>query len=567
MNAFLNALSIRHRMYLIAGLSAFSMLLMVGLKFIDERQTSQFSQSLLLVEQVNGEILQLRRNEKDFLARVDLKYVEQFNANFDRFMNRIMALNSAVSSVMDPPSEATRIQESANTYKTAFMNLVALQKRVGLNPKDGLYGALRDAVHRAESAIKEQHDDRLMKDTLMLRRREKDFMLRLDLKYIDKFNKDLLVLQQDLAASGLPSDVKGEISRYMEQYRADFMQLVASMQKMGLSSKDGVRGTMRTAAHDLEALVQEYDDTIRQGIVVLEQRQQTIFLAVQVLILVAMMGLIMLVIKSILTPLSQMRETINEIEAQSDLSSRIPITSNDEIAQIGIAFNSMLDNVQGIIRHVTTTLGANGGQVASSLSETTDHMASMVTMVRQSAANTTEVNQRLNRVCQSAENGYKVVDGARQAMQDITESSEQIAGIINVIDDISFQTNLLALNAAVEAARAGESGSGFAVVAEEVRNLAQRSATSASEIKALIESSKELVKSGVVQVTHSADALESIQSEVKDVSRLLTEIVTASSEQSQGINGVNEQINHINAIVQSNAETAKSLESLTGVDL
>ncbi len=564
MRDFLNSLSIRHRMYLIAGLSVVSMLLMAGLKVLDVQRTAQFSRALFLVERANTEMLQLRRDEKDFLVRVDLKYAERFGDNVALFKQSLGELDQTLSGMMTLPLEAGEVPGNLNIYAASFLDLVTLQTRVGMNPKDGLYGSLRSTVHQAEAIIKNQHNDRLMKDILMLRRREKDFMLRRDMKYVNKFNKDMAVLRQDIVDSGLGSEVIGEISRDTEKYQVDFIQLVSATQKMGLSSHQGVRSDMRNAAHNLETLLQAYGNKTHQAVAVLEQRQQTIFLVVQALVVVAMLGLILLVIRSVLIPLTQIRETINEIEAQSDMSSRIPITSNDEIAQIGLAFNSMLDNVQGIIRHVTTTLGTNRGQVASSLSETTDHMATMVTMVRKSATHATEVNQRLEKVVESAEVGYEVVDGARQTMQDIAKSSEQIAGIISIIDDITFQTNLLALNAAVEAARAGHSGAGFAVVAEEVRNLAHRSATSSSEIKALIEGSQNLVESGVTQVTHSASTLENIRTEVNEVSQLLSDIATSTSEQSQGIDGVNEQVKHINSIVQDNTKTEKSLEGLAG---
>jgi len=125
-------------------------------------------------------------------------------------------------------------------------------------------------------------------------------------------------------------------------------------------------------------------------------------------------------------------------------------------------------------------------------------------------------------------------------MDDINESSRKIGDIISVIDDIAFQTNILALNAAVEAARAGEQGRGFAVVAVEVRNLAQRAATAAGEIKDLISDSVDKVSDGSKLVTQAGLTMEEIVASIRGVTDMMAEITAASSEQSSGIEQVNQ---------------------------
>jgi methyl-accepting chemotaxis protein len=152
------------------------------------------------------------------------------------------------------------------------------------------------------------------------------------------------------------------------------------------------------------------------------------------------------------------------------------------------------------------------------------------------------------------------------AMAGITQSSKKIAEIIGVIDSIAFQTNILALNAAVEAARAGEQGKGFAVVAGEVRNLAQRSATSAKEIRKLIIESVAKVEGGAKLVDTAGKTIEDVLRQVHHVTDLVMRIADASSEQSAGIGQINDGVTSLDQVTQQNAamveEATASAESL-----
>jgi methyl-accepting chemotaxis protein len=213
-----------------------------------------------------------------------------------------------------------------------------------------------------------------------------------------------------------------------------------------------------------------------------------------------------------------------------------------------------------------TDLSQRTEQQAASLQETASSMKEITDIVQRNAGNASEANEVSASTREQAERGGEVVKRAVVAMQEINTSSQRIADIIGVINEIAFQTNLLALNAAVESARAGEQGRGFAVVAAEVRNLAQRSATAAKEIKQLIEDSVDKVASGTQLVDESGATLKQIVESVRKVSDIVSEIADASQEQSRGLEHVNNAIGQMDSATQQNAalvqEVAVSSESM-----
>ncbi len=192
-------------------------------------------------------------------------------------------------------------------------------------------------------------------------------------------------------------------------------------------------------------------------------------------------------------------------------------------------------------------------QQAAALQETAASMEQLTSTVQQNADNAKQAKQLAINARKQATQGGEIVNNTITAMSAINRSSQKVANIISVIDEIAFQTNLLALNAAVEAARAGEKGRGFAVVASEVRNLAQRSATAAKEIKELIRDSVLKVEQGTQLVTQSGQTLEELVSVVKTVSDHIAEIAAASQEQSAGINQINKAITQMDEMTQQNA--------------
>jgi methyl-accepting chemotaxis protein len=291
------------------------------------------------------------------------------------------------------------------------------------------------------------------------------------------------------------------------------------------------------------------------------------------------LGLSVVLARSIGGPLGQTGALLRDIaEGEGDLTRRLEVRSRDELGELARWFNIFVDKLRVIIGQTRESaeraalaaqqLSTGAEQIssaaqeqASSLEETAASMEELTGTVKQNADNARQASQLALASRDTAEQGGRVVASAVASMEEITKSSERIAEIITVIDEIAFQTNLLALNAAVEAARAGEQGRGFAVVAAEVRNLAQRSAAAAKEIKALIHDSVQKVKAGSSLVNQSGQTFHEIVASVKRVTEIIAEIAAASQEQSQGIEQVNKAIVQMDRLVQSSAAQTEELSS------
>ena len=273
--------------------------------------------------------------------------------------------------------------------------------------------------------------------------------------------------------------------------------------------------------------------------------------------------------RSIVLPLTHAVRIARTVAA-GDLSSTIAATSRDETGQMLQALGDMnqsLLNIVSEVRQGTATIAtasteiARGNldlstrteQQASSLEETASSMEQLTGTVRQNADHARQANQLAASASEVARRGGDVVAQVVDTMNAINAASKNIADIISVIDGIAFQTNILALNAAVEAARAGEQGRGFAVVATEVRSLAQRSAAAAKEIKALIDDSVGKVEDGSKLVAQAGSTMGEVVASVQRVTDIMQDIASASAEQIEGIEQVNQAISNMDAVTQQNA--------------
>ncbi|HEX2860672.1 MAG TPA: methyl-accepting chemotaxis protein [Lacunisphaera sp.] len=203
------------------------------------------------------------------------------------------------------------------------------------------------------------------------------------------------------------------------------------------------------------------------------------------------------------------------------------------------------------------SLADGSSQQAAALEETSASLEQLNSMTKRNADHANQAKQTASQARASADAGASRMHEMTAAMRAIKSASEDITKILKTIDEIAFQTNILALNAAVEAARAGEAGAGFAVVAEEVRALAQRSAQAAKETAAKIEDSVAKSHHGSQISEQVASGFTTIQEQIRHLDQLVAEIATASGEQSQGIAQVNTAIGQMDKVTQANAANSE----------
>lgn len=285
------------------------------------------------------------------------------------------------------------------------------------------------------------------------------------------------------------------------------------------------------------------------------------FAAVSMIAIILSLLLNILMGRYIVTPLRETVGVIGEI-AEGDLTREITVRSNDEIGELSQSINMMREKMgEAVGQSVVTSqaLSQSASEQAAALEETSSSLEEMSSMIGKNAENTAQANELMVQAKEMTESANASMDELTKSMIEIGQASEQTQKIVKTIDEIAFQTNLLALNAAVEAARAGEAGAGFAVVAEEVRNLAIRAAEAAGNTSGMMEDIVTKVKAGerLVEVTNSA--FKKVGASSEKVVVLMAEIAVASREQSQGIEQVNRAVVEMNGSTQQNAAGAEEL--------
>ena len=598
---FLQNLTIKRRLQLNAVVVGLAMVILLCVIIYESRVTLNLNKTIQLAEELNVHALELRKHEKNFLFYKQQEALTSFDKDFKQLSTKIKKLQEVMQQQGITTAQIEHFHTLITNYNNNFSEVVRLQQQIGLNPKDGLYGKLRTAVHEVEVLLKEQDNFELLSAMLQLRRAEKDFMLRFDAKYLTRFNELISTFKQKITQADLQSSYKSQISPLIDTYQSAFQNLVKAQTQLGLDLDSGALGVMRINVEKSDQVVGQIVESTKLEVEKSVDQAQFIAIVVFVISGIIVLALVYFTSHSIIVPIERVYHTINDIRRNNDLSVMIEQTGNDEVTIMTSDFNSLIGDFKNLINEVNTalnTLNVATEHLSESTSATSSgmqeqlHEADMVATaatqmqatIQDISHNTEAAAKKAESTNLSAQQGRNEVDSTVKHIRDLSSSlgnassvvsqlekdGETIGSVLDVIRGIAEQTYLLALNAAIEAARAGEQGRGFAVVADEVRSLAQRTQESTSEIEGIINTLQQRTQE-VVSIMHqcrsqgdesasqaikAGDLLGAITEDVQTIMEMSTQIAVAIDEQSQVASEVNKNVVRIRDIAQDASEHA-----------
>ena len=261
------------------------------------------------------------------------------------------------------------------------------------------------------------------------------------------------------------------------------------------------------------------------------------------------------------TPLVWLTQSAMDI-SKGDFTRKIAVTRKDETGILSNAMDSIMTNLSDIVRknvRTSQSLSETSIEQISALEETSSLLTEMSDMIRRNSDNSGQADKLMGETNRVVEKANETMRQLTSSMDGISQASVETSKIVKTIDEIAFQTNLLALNAAVEAARAGETGAGFAVVAEEVRNLAMRSAEAAKNTANMIQDTVSKINAGFELVNWANEGFNEVAANAAKVAELVSEISEAGNTQNQMIRQINDSVERMNTIIRRNTEKAEEL--------
>lgn len=593
----LNNISIKHRLILIATVAVVALALMLLLMQYQSRTLGSLATADKLIVELNTEMLTLRRHEKDFLLRKELRYLPRHQETQQQLEKKLAELTQLLSKLKLPDPHTAEFGRLVTGYSNEFAAFVALQQQIGLTENDGLQGAMRTSAHQLEQQLNTSAEQQL--SYLQLRRFEKDFLLRL--------TPDDLSKQQAIASNLMP-ELTGNAASSLASYMQNMAALGSALEQRGFSQDQGAEGRMRRQIQATEALLKQMSEQLSSSFLAAVQQINRLSLGIFALIIILVMLLVTLIARSIQKPIQQASADLARIRNEKDFTLRLNLSGKDEIAVLGQDVNTLLTDIQALVKsvnHSLETLDTVTEQLANAAAGSaalmreqqseTDMVATAVTemgaTIQEIASNTEMTANTANSTNLNAQQGQQQVSDsvdfvkalaarlqdASQSAAELEQDSINIGSVLDVIRAIAEQTNLLALNAAIEAARAGEQGRGFAVVADEVRTLAQRTQQSTRQIEAIIQTLQQRTKGIAItmqecrdngiqsadQASTAKELLQQITANVSNIMDMTTQIAAAIEEQSLVAAEVNRNVVKIRDMSEETAGTARQTNQLS----
>ncbi len=294
---------------------------------------------------LEADMLMLRRNEKDFIIRTDLKYKNIFKENIDNFYKRLADLTKSLTKLGLNTKNIKEYESILKEYENIFYKFVNKQIEIGLNHKSGLNGSLRKSVHNIQNIAQKSDNFELLANIYDLRKHEKDFMLRRDLKYVENYNKVVNKI--------LSSQVNDTVSKYLLAYQKDFLLLVKNEQEKGLTSSLGIQGEMRNTIHKTETILKKIEETISAEIVsTIEEENIKRYITIAIIVLLVI-GLSFYISSLLLKNIRTFREGLTDFFAylnkQTKETKELEVYGKDAISNMSIMVN---DNIVKIRKQI-----------------------------------------------------------------------------------------------------------------------------------------------------------------------------------------------------------------------
>lgn len=568
-------MNIKNKLYSLGVVAIFGVITIVFATMQFAQTTSQLHQASLLVADLEIRLLNLRRNEKDFLLRKDVKYLDRFNKNIQTFFDLEEKL-AVIVKEQDLPS-SQQLRRDITAYQTGFNKLVQAYQQLGLVSNEKLVGAYNKALDSLRPSLSSN-----------------------ELVNLSQF--DNAVSQGVLSPDLLPNNATALI--------AAARSYIAQAKVIGLKYNEGLLGDTRNLSHAVEEQFKAFSEALEAQTNESSAQIATLKITVTSLVVLIIFVFIFQISRTINQQVANLLLAIQEIARTNNVSLRANLTKKDELSVIGNHFNMLLDKFEALISgsqtkskqltHSTSSMHNELQHVIEQFHVQADHTGTMATSVQEMVLTINEISESTSVAVEgvqqasiNAKNGRKVVDStvnnidqlssilgsSQESIGSLNNHVDKIGDAVNIIQEIAEQTNLLALNAAIEAARAGEQGRGFAVVADEVRALASRTHQSTEEITKVVSAIQNQMAEVVTNIDQcneqGAQTLSASRTLDSSLSQIINDMETiqanseriASAIEEQGIvmNQVSDSITELNTISESNMTSAQ--QCLSEVDL